>query len=518
MLRPYQRIIHFITRICMSIAIIRTRALCALNAPAVTVEVHLSNGLPAFNLVGLPETAVRESKDRVRSAILNSRFEFPAKRITINLAPADLPKDGGRFDLAIALGILAASGQIPLNLIEKYEFIGELALTGEIRPVRGVLNSALACAEDNRLLIVPAANGAEAALAVCDEHRIATHLLDVCAHLSGAGALPAAKAQLPKHAIANTVDMADIKGQHQAKRALEIAAAGGHNLLYEGPPGCGKSMLAQRLPSILPAMEKTEALSQLAIRSIMNNQLDLSQWQQRPFRAPHHSASAVALVGGGNPPKPGEVSLAHNGVLFLDELPEFQRPVLEALREPLENGHICISRAAQQALFPANFQLIAAMNPCPCGYYGDSSKHCRCSVEHIQRYRQKISGPLLDRIDLHLRLQPTPLNALSDKICAAEESSASIQQRVEATRQRQYLRQGKSNAALTGSELQEYAQLSPAALSTLHRLAEKLAMSARAFQRAIKVARTIADLANSEEINENHILEACSYRQAQMMV
>jgi magnesium chelatase family protein len=504
----------------MSIAIVHTRAISALNAPIVTVEAHLSNGLPAFSLVGLPETAVRESKDRVRSAIINSRFEFPSKRITINLAPADLPKDGGRFDLAIALGILAASGQIPLEHLDKYEFIGELALTGELRPVRGVLNSALACVADHRQLIIPAANGEEAAMAVADEHLIANHLLEVCAHLSGAGKLTSCAEKSMEAPIttfaSHTVDMADIKGQHQAKRALEIAAAGGHNLLYEGPPGCGKSMLAQRLPTILPLMNKAEALSQLAIRSILSSQIELSQWMQRPFRSPHHSASAVALVGGGNPPRPGEVSLAHQGVLFLDELPEFQRNVLEALREPLENGHICISRASQQAIFPADFQLIAAMNPCPCGYYGDYSKNCRCSIDSIQRYRNKISGPLLDRIDMHLRLQPTPLNALSEKATVQEENSAQIRERVEASRQRQQLRQQKSNAALSGSELHELAQVSAEAMSTLHVAAEKLGLSARAFQRAIRVARTIADLEGSVQIEKLHMMEACSYRQAKV--
>jgi magnesium chelatase family protein len=500
----------------MSLAIIRTRALCALDAPAVTVETHLSNGLPAFNLVGLPETAVRESKERVRSAIINSRFEFPSKRITINLAPADLPKDGGRFDLAIALSILAAAGQIPLEHLEKYEFIGELALTGDIRPVRGVLNSAIACAEEDRTIIVPYSNGEEASLAVNEQHLVANHLLEVCAHLSSASKLSSIQYQETHTPYNSLNDMAEIRGQHQAKRALEIAAAGGHNLLYEGPPGCGKSMLAQRLSTILPIMSKDEALSQLGIRSIMSTQLDLSQWRQRPFRAPHHSASAVALVGGGNPPKPGEVSLAHNGVLFLDELPEFQRSVLEALREPLENGHICISRAAQQAIFPADFQLIAAMNPCPCGYYGDYSKHCRCSIEHIQRYRNKISGPLLDRIDMHLRLQPTPLNALTEKHNTAEESSLMIQQRVERSRQLQLQRQQKSNAALSGSELHLFAPLTQDASQTLHMLAEKLSLSARAFQRAIRVARTIADLSESATIEKAHIIEACSYRQAKV--
>ena len=497
----------------MSIAIIRTRAISALDAPSVTVETHLSNGLPAFNLVGLPETAVRESKDRVRSAIINSQFEFPAKRITINLAPADLPKDGGRFDLAIALGILAASGQIPAEQLEGYEFLGELALTGDIRPVRGVLNSALACRDSKRLMIVPLSNGPEALLAVNDQHLTAKHLLDICAHLKGLSRLsPETQNSLPTP-VNNYVDMAEIKGQHKAKRALEIAAAGGHNLLYEGPPGCGKSMLAQSLPGILPTMTEQEALSQLAIRSIMSNQLEISHWMQRPFRAPHHSASAVALVGGGNPPKPGEISLAHRGVLFLDELPEFQRSVLEALREPMENGHISISRASQQALFPADFQLIAAMNPCPCGYYGDQTKQCHCSFEQIQRYRNKISGPLLDRIDMHLYLQPTPLNMLIHASSSGEENSASIKARIEQSRMTQQQRQNKPNAELSGKDLQTVANIDNSALDTLYQIADKLGLSARAFQRAMRVARTIADLENSNNVSSQHIIEACSYRQ-----
>lgn len=497
----------------MSIAVIRTRAISALDAPSVTVETHLSNGLPAFNLVGLPETAVRESKERVRSAIINSQFEFPAKRITINLAPADLPKDGGRFDLAIALSILVASGQIPATQINQYEFIGELALTGEIRPVKGVLNSAIACRNSQRTVVVPHANGSEAALAVSDQHLIAKHLLEICAHLQGLNKLSSASANNIPISITHTVDMAEIKGQHKAKRALEIAAAGGHNLLYEGPPGCGKSMLAQSFSSILPTMTEQEALSQLAIRSIMTKQLDISQWMQRPFRAPHHSASAVALVGGGNPPKPGEISLAHQGVLFLDELPEFQRSVLEALREPMENGHISISRASQQALFPADFQLIAAMNPCPCGYYGDNTNKCRCSMEQIQRYRNKISGPLLDRIDMHLHLQPTPLTMLTQIDTSLEESSKSIQRRVEQSRMIQQQRQHKSNANLSGKELQTLANIQQDAIDTLYHIADKLGLSARAFQRAMRVARTIADLENAVTVNNQHIIEACSYRQ-----
>jgi magnesium chelatase family protein len=497
----------------MSTAVIRTRAICALDAPSVTVEAHLSPGLPAFNLVGLPETAVRESKDRVRSAILNSGFEFPARRITINLAPADLPKDGGRFDLAIALGILVASGQVSSTELDRYEFLGELALTGELRPVRGVLSSAIGCCRGERRLIIPQANGAEAALAVQERHLTARHLLDICAHLGGMAKLtPEAATPLPARQE-GLPDMADIKGQHKAKRALEIAAAGNHNLLYEGPPGCGKSMLAQRLPGILPAMTEAEALSQLAIRSVISPEFDHSHWMRRPFRAPHHSASAVALVGGGNPPRPGEVSLAHKGVLFLDELPEFQRNVLEALREPMENGIIHISRASSQASFPAEFQLVAAMNPCPCGYHGDPTRACSCSPEQVRRYRCRISGPLLDRIDMHLHLQPTPLNLLTLGNHPPEELSATIRERVEMSRVIQRERQGKPNAALTGEELQTIASFTPEAITTLHRIAGKLELSARAFQRAQRVARTIADLSGRERVAADEVIEACSYRQ-----
>ena len=499
----------------MSIAIIRTRAVVALDAPQVTVEAHLSNGLPAFNLVGLPETAVRESKDRVRSAIINSQFEFPARRITINLAPADLPKEGGRFDLAIALGILAASGQIPLHMLEHYEFLGELALTGELRPVRGVLCAAMRCRDTQRQLVVPVANGEEAALAAGEQHRVADDLLTLCTHLHGRGELQTANVNANHDDLQTpAADMADIKGQQQARRALEIAAAGGHNLLYEGPPGCGKSMLAQRLPGILPKMHHNEALSQLAIRSITRPLGSLDGWMQRPFRAPHHSASMAALVGGGNPPAPGEVSLAHQGVLFLDELPEFQRNVLEALREPLEAGHISISRAGQQAVFPADFMLVAAMNPCPCGYFTDPQQACRCTPHEIQRYRRKISGPLLDRIDMHLNLQPTPLDLITQTSQAAE-SSNTIRQRVQQARNRQLTRQGKSNAELQGDELHAHAQLDDNALALLQRLADKLHLSARALQRSLRVARTIADLQQQNRVSSHHISEACSYRQTQ---
>lgn len=499
----------------MSLAIVRTRAIYALDAPSVTVEVHLSNGLPAFNLVGLPETAVRESRDRVRSAIINSRFDFPAKRITVNLAPADLPKDGGRFDLAIALGILAASKQIPAKALDAYEFLGELALTGELRPVRGVISAALCCIQEQRLLIVPQANGEEACLAIGDKHRIAKQLVDVCAHIAGKAELMAMKESELSCTVSNEqklADMADIQGQQQARHALEIAAAGGHNLLYEGPPGCGKSMLAQRLIGILPALERDDALTLLAIQSLQlsySPSLELT----RPFRAPHHSSTSAALVGGGNPPRPGEISLAHKGVLFLDELPEFQRNVLEALREPLETRHICISRAGRQATFPADFQLIAAMNPCPCGHAGSPSDFCHCTPDSIRRYRRKISGPLLDRIDMHLVLQPTALNLITSRQSSPGECSARVRERVQQARDKQIRRQGKSNAALDGNELHDIVALDTNSQQLLQRIAEKMQLSARAVQRVMRVARTIADLKGSTTVEQQHITEAYSYRQ-----
>jgi len=384
----------------MSLAIIYTRAKLGINAPLVTVEVHISSGLPSLAIVGLPETAVKESKDRVRSAILNSYLEFPARRITVNLAPADLPKEGGRYDLAIALGILAASGQIPTQALHRYEFIGELALSGELRSVTGALPTALACADDQRELIISQPSASEAALS---NIRVfgAQSLLQVCAHLHDREHLHQA---IPPEAIdiEHTLDMLDVKGQSQAKRALEIAASGGHNILLYGPPGTGKTMLASRLPGILPALDEREMIEVAAVYSVAA-QTQAHSWRKRPFRAPHHTASATALVGGGSNPKPGEISLAHCGVLFLDELPEFPRPVLEVLREPLESGEIRISRARAQVCFPARFQLVAAMNPCPCGYYGNNDNRCRCTVDQVRRYRDRMSGPMLDRIFSLLR-------------------------------------------------------------------------------------------------------------------
>ncbi|HEX5694721.1 MAG TPA: YifB family Mg chelatase-like AAA ATPase, partial [Arenimonas sp.] len=396
----------------MNLALAHSRARVGVLAPAVRVEAHLGGGLPNFTLVGLPATAVRESRERVRSAIGNAQFEFPQRRITVNLAPADLPKEGGRYDLAIALGLLAASGQVPVQALGEVEVLGELALTGELKPVDGVLPAALAAAREGRPLIVPAANGAEAALASGGKAFVARTLLEVCAHLRGEAPLPPASTGDLALAKARYPDLSDVRGQAAARRALEVAAAGAHALLLIGPPGCGKTLLASRLPGLLPDPDEAEALETAAIHSVSGQGLDLSRWRQRPYRCPHHLASAVALVGGGGNPRPGEVSLAHNGVLFLDELAEWSRHALETLRQPMESGRITVSRAARQSEFPARFQLVAAMNPCPCGWAGDPSGRCGCSTEVVGRYRAKLSGPLLDRIDLQLavpRLPPSQL-------------------------------------------------------------------------------------------------------------
>ena len=507
----------------MSLSLVQSRALLGLEAAAVTVEVHLANGLPRFTLVGLAEVEVKEARERVRSAIQNSALEFPHnKRITVNLAPADLPKDSGRFDLPIALGILAASGQIDASRLAGYEFAGELSLSGELRPVRGALAMSLALHAERVVtrLVLPPGSAEEAALVPDAQVYRACHLLDVVRHFLPAaadGAPPepapgwARVSAAPQAALAQYPDMSDVKGQMAAKRALEIAAAGGHSLLLMGPPGAGKSMLAQRFVGLLPAMTTDEALESAAVASLAGR-FSLAHWAQRPTCSPHHTASAVALVGGGSPPRPGEISLAHHGVLYLDELPEFPRAALEALREPLESGTITISRAARRSEFPARFQLIGAMNPCPCGYLGSQQRACRCTPDQVARYQSKLSGPLLDRIDLHVEV---PALAAADLLQAQPgESSASIRQRCGAARERAIARQGKLNQALQAQEIDTHLWLDDAAARFLQIAAARLGWSARSTHRALKVARTIADLGAAPSVQVAHMAEAMQYRRS----
>jgi magnesium chelatase family protein len=494
-----------------TLATVLSRAQFGMEAPQVSVEVHLGAGLPYLSIVGLPEAVVKESKDRVRSALATANFEFPAGRITVNLAPADLPKEGGRFDLPIALGLLVASEQIPAGALTGCEFYGELSLSGELRPVRGVLPAICQAVRAAHRVVLPRPNLAEATLVQRAEIAGANHLLEVCAHVAGSSALQFAVGARATPTPLQFADLADVRGQSHAVRALAIAAAGNHSILFTGPPGAGKSMLAHRLPGILPPMSEAEALETASVLSVSSRGFRVVDWGRRPFRAPHHTASAIAMVGGGSPPRPGEISLAHNGVLFLDELPEFDRNVLEVLREPLETGCITISRAARQTDFPARFQLVAAMNPCPCGYLGDRNGRCRCSATQLLRYRARISGPLLDRIDMHVEV-PRPDVAEVTRSRSRAQHSVDVAARVLHARQLQWERAGMANAHLDNRDVERACAIDGEGARLVRSAMQKLGLSARAYHRLLKLARTIADLDGSAAIGAQHVAEAIQLR------